>query len=379
MIVQRFVKWCETATSTQRAEGAAILSRALLDGRITAEERPGADAALMLMLDDPSPKVRQAMALELADGRGAPRAVLRALCEDNDSIACIVAGRSPALSDDDLIDLVATGSEALRGAIAARRLVSARVAAALAELAASDTCITLLGNPGAGIASISYRRISERHGDVAALRGALMAREDLPSTVRQTLILRTGQALAELPMLRNLVGGDRADRLAFEACERATALLADNIGEAEVPALVEHLRASGQLNVAFLLRTVCTGNIDLFAAALVRLSAMSDRRVRTILADGRQSAFRTLMTAAGLPVASAPLFRCAVSVWRELATGRLSVAVEDVPQLVMQRVAGSFPTTQGDSGFDEIMRFLHRLAGETSREAARQHARQLAA
>ncbi|MDX1732687.1 MAG: DUF2336 domain-containing protein, partial [Aurantimonas coralicida] len=211
------------------------------------------------------------------------------------------------------------------------------------------------------------------------LRGALMARDDLPSTVRQTLILRTGQALAELPMLRNLIGGERADRLAFEACERATALLADTIGEAEVPALVEHLRASGQLNVAFLLRTVCTGNIDLFAAALVRLSAMSDRRVRTILADGRQSAFRTLMTAAGLPVASAPLFRCAVAVWRELATGRLSVAVEDVPQLVMQRVAGSFPATQGDSGFDEIMRFLHRLAGETSREAARQHARQLAA
>ena len=45
----------------------------------------------------------------------------------------------------------------------------------------------------------------------------------------------------------------------------------------------------------------------------------------------------------------------------------------------MQRVAGSFPASQGDSGFDEIMRFLHRLAGETSREAARQHARQLAA
>jgi len=379
MVVERFVKWCDTATSSQRAEGAAILSRALVEGRITAADRPAADAALMLLLDDPSPKVRQAMALELADGRAAPRAVLRALCEDNDSIACIVASRSPLLSDDDLIDFVATGSETLRGAIADRRLVSARVAAALAELAESDTCVALLSNPGAGIASISYRRIAERQADVAAVRGALLARDDLPSTVRQTLILRTGQALAELPMLRNLVGGPRADRLALEACERATALLADTVCEAEVPALIEHLRASGQLNVAFLLRTVCAGNIDLFAAALVRLSAMSDRRVRSILADGRQNAVRTLITAAGLPSASAPLFGSAVAIWRDLASGRLSAAAEDVPQLVMQRVAGVLVETRGDSGFDEIMRFLHRLAGETSREAARQHARQLAA
>ncbi len=45
----------------------------------------------------------------------------------------------------------------------------------------------------------------------------------------------------------------------------------------------------------------------------------------------------------------------------------------------MQRVAGSFADMRGETGFDEIMRFLHRLAGETSRDAARQRARQLAA
>ena len=63
----------------------------------------------------------------------------------------------------------------------------------------------------------------------------------------------------------------------------------------------------------------------------------------------------------------------------DVSTPGTELGLEIMDAGFVQRVAGSFPTTQGDSGFDEIMRFLHRLAGETSREAARQHARQLAA
>lgn len=379
MIVQRFVKWCETANSAQRVEGATILARAFVEGRITPEERSGAEAALTLMLDDPSPKVRLALAEGLADDSRVPRPVLLSLCEDSPAIACVVASRSPALRDDELIDLAASGPQELRAAIAGRRLVSTRVAAAIAEVAEPGSCITLLENRAAVIAGVSFRRIAERHGGNASVRGALLDRPELPATVRQTMILRTGQALAALPMLRNLVGADRAERLAFDACERATAMLAETVPEAEIPALVEHLRASGQLNVAFLLRTVCAGNIDLFAAALVRLSSMSERRVRSILAEGRDGAFRTMITTCGLPSVAAPLFLIAVGVWREIASGKRIVAAEDVPQLIMQRLVATSADRSRTAGFEAMMRFLYRLAGEIERDAAREQARKLAA
>lgn len=379
MIVQRFVKWCETANSAERAEGATILARAFVQSGITAEERSGVEAALTLMLDDPSPKVRLALAEGLADDSRVPRAVLLSLCEDSPAIACVVASRSPALRDDELIDLAASGSAELRTAIATRSALSTRVAAAIAEVAEPANCVSLLENRGAAIASVSFRRIADRHGGSASVRGALLNRVDLPATVRQTLILRTGQALAGLPILRNLVGADRAERLAFDACERATAMLAETVPEAEIPALVEHLRASGQLNVAFLLRTVCAGNIDLFAAALARLSSMSERRVRSILAEGRDGAFRTMITACGLPSVVAPLFLIAVGVWREVASGTRVVAAEDVPQLIMQRLVAVSTSRSRSAGFEAMMRFLGRLAGETERDAAREQARRLAA
>nr|WP_232845624.1 DUF2336 domain-containing protein [Aurantimonas marina] len=331
------------------------------------------------MLDDPSPKVRLALAEGLADDSRVPRPVLLSLCEDSPAIAGVVASRSPALRDDELIDLAASGPAELRTAIAARRRVSTRVAAAIAEVAEPGSCITLLENQAAAIAGVSFRRIAERHGANASVRGALLDRSDLPATVRQTMILCTGQALAALPILRNLVGADRAERTAFDACERATALLAETVPEVEIPALVEHLRASGQLNVAFLLRTVCAGNIDLFAAALVRLSSMSERRVRSILAEGRDGAFRTMITRCGLPSVATPLFLIAVGVWREIASGKRVVAVEGVPQLIMQRLVAASTDRSRTAGFEAMMRFLYRLAGETERDAAREQARSLAA
>lgn len=379
MIVQRFVQWRETATSAGRADAARAVAGAFLDGRFSQAERLEAEATLVLMLDDPSPKVRQALAEGLATAEDVPPVILRALCEDSDAIACPLVRASPALDDEDLIILAATGSDAVRHAIVARAVLSVRVSAAIAEIAAADVCVALLDNDGAAVAGVTYQRLADRHGGDPSVRGAMLARHDLPATVRQTMILAVGDALAGMPLLRSLVGAERAENVARASCERATARLAETAPAGEMPTLVEHLRASGQLTAAFLLRSVSTGHIDLLAAALARLSRTSERRVGAILAGGRQKAVTALIVDCGLPPSMGPLFWVAVTVWREIATGQRQARPEEVPQMIVQRAAANRDARGGSMDPDETTRFLHRLAGEAASDAARERARRLAA
>ena len=379
MIVQRFVKWCETATSRQRAEGVTILARSVVEGRVADADRATALAALTLVLDDPSPKVRQALAEALATSDRAPASIIRALGEDIESIGCLVAGLSPVLSDIDLIDLAALGGKHRQVAIAGRSTVSVRLAAALAEVGGRTACVALLENEGAAIAGVSHRRIAERHGDDATIRTLQLQRDDVPVDVRQTLILHLGQALAGAPMVSRALGTARAQSMVSEACERATAALALDVAPAELPALVEHLRLSGQLTTAFLIRIVCAGNIDLFAAALVALSGLSDRRVRAIVVDGRDTAFAALVTSCGLARAAAPLLRTAIQVWKQAITQRIAPDLDAVAAEVMSRLCAVHRARGESAGLEALTTLLHRLESETTRHLARHRAEQLIA
>ena len=381
MLVQRFARWCETASCAERGAAADIVVRALREPSAMADERQAALLALSVLVDDPSPKVRLALAEGLCEFARAPREALIVLSASSDSIACLIAARSASLVDADFIDLAASGSVRLRTVIAGRPLVSVRLSAALAEIGEACVCTELVANEGAAIAGLTYRRLVERQGDNAALRGALLSRGDLPVCVRQMLILKTGEALSRLPILVNLVGGERAGRLTGEICERSTAELADTIDPCEAPALVEHLRASGQLNVAFLLRTVCAGHVDLLVMALARLSGMPERRVRAAVLDNRRS-FCTILQNCGLPSAAQPLFAAAIAVWQDVVSGRSVHHLDDIPRQVVERVASGTRALGSADVADELqsmLQFLHRLSFDQARSSLRQRSLRLAA
>lgn len=378
MIVRRFVKWCETASARERREGILILGRAFAQDRVPPKDLESVVAALTLALDDPSPNVRMALAETLAGCARAPRPIVMALCEDNEDIAARVASRSPILCDGELIDLAAGGSVSLQAALAGRAEVSIRLAAAIAEVGAPAACLTLLRNEGATIAAISLCRLAERHGTDAALREALLLRDDLPPGIRQMLILEVGRALSLMPLVRRSLGDGRTRALVLDACERATAVLAHSLESSEMPALVEHLRISGQLSTAFLVRMVCAGNIDLFAASLVALCGLSEKRVRAIVVDGHERAFQALIISCGLPAPAAPLLRTAVQVWKEAVTGRVMPGIDDVASLVMTRLVAIFRARRDEEGFAALSALLGKLEAETCRDTARRHVQRMA-
>jgi uncharacterized protein (DUF2336 family) len=376
MIVKSFLKWFETATATQRCNATVALTKAFNEGRMAPDEWQAAEAALAYLLDDPSPKVRLALAEGLALAEHAPRSVIKRLAEDQFEVAARIIALSPVLDDNDLIEIIASGRASLQQFVAYRCDLSVAVSAALAEIGSVQSIVDLLDNAQAPIARISLRRIAERFGDEPEIRGRLFDRSDLPGDVRQALVERLGAALAGSDLVRSTIGGSRSRKVTEEACVSATLTLADTVSSEEIPALVEHLRMSGRLTPAFLMHTLCAGNVDFFAAAVVALSGMSDSRVRGILNDGREAAIRALYRSIGLDRDLAPVFVTATLIWRAASRQRGGIDIGTVTRELMQRHSVDASRTPA---IGDLLRLVEHLHLNWRRQASRDYAHALAA
>jgi uncharacterized protein (DUF2336 family) len=376
MIVKSFLKWSETAKVGDRCLATQALTKAYAQGRMNQSERQEAEAALALLLEDPSPKVRLALAEGLALVGHAPRSILPGLASDQIEVAGRVIALSPALADNDLIEIVASGRSSLQRFVAFRCPVSVSVAAAMAEVGDPEAVADMLDNPHVSIARISLRRIAERFGDDAEIRARLFERRDLPCDVRQALVERLGAALAGSDFVRSAIGGSRGRKVTEEACMNATLRLAETVVQDEIPALVEHLRISGRLTPAFLIHALCAGNVDFFASAVVSLSGMSDSRVRGILVDGRETAMRALYRSIGLGSDLAPVFVSATQIWR--AASRLNARVDTglVTTELLQRHAGDAERLPSVA---DLLRLVESMHFSWHRHASRDYAHALAA
>jgi uncharacterized protein (DUF2336 family) len=241
MVVGHFLKWIGTARVSERAAAANALARAYVERDLPFEDRCAAEAALTLLLDDPSAKVRLAMAEALSMSHHAPIQIIAALASDQPEVAAFVLARSPLLTDADLIDRVAAGSKATQKLVAGRPVVSMALAAAIAEIGEPEACIELIANSGAVIAALSFRCMAERHGHLPSVREAMIADPRLPADCRHMLLVKLGDALKQAPLVAALMGG-RADRVMRDACVKASLTVIENTRAEEHGALIEHLR-----------------------------------------------------------------------------------------------------------------------------------------
>ena len=207
MIVRDFLRWLDSAPASERAEAAGILARTYLCSDLEADAIAVAEDLMLKLVDDPSPLVRRALADALAASPLAPPVVVMALTADQPQIAAPVYALSPLLVDADLLDAVATGGEMIQVAIASRAVLPSVVAAALAELGNAEACLILTENHAAEIAPSAIERMVERFGDDAAIRAALLARDDLPAAIRQNLVTKVSETIAGFCCRPVLAGG----------------------------------------------------------------------------------------------------------------------------------------------------------------------------
>jgi uncharacterized protein (DUF2336 family) len=370
MIVRQFLQWVRNAPPGERAEATSALARAYLHSDLSPDDLAAAEGAMIMLLDDPSPLVRHAMSEVFASSQKAPQVVVNALAADQIDVAYPVLTRSPILFEDDLVDLIATGTPDTQVAIASRVLLSRPLAAAISEVGSAEACLTLLENPDADIALFSIDRIVERFGHLAAIRENLSARDNLPMTTRQALLSKLSQTLAGFVTGRNWLGTEHAEYAAREACEKATLALAAETPYEEVAALMQHLRQSGQLTGGMILRALLSGNVVLFEEALAELSGVPLDRVTSYIHDKNISGFHALYRKAGLPDVAYPAFREAITAMRDGVLIGEQGGVARLKRRMVERVLARCSNERGPE-MASLLALLRRFAVEAAREEAR--------
>ena len=370
MIVRQFLHWLRNAPPGERAEATSALARAYLYSDLSDTDRAAAEGAMIMLLDDPSPLVRQALAEVFAASEYAPPHVVHSLASDQAEIASPILERSPLFVDTDLVDAVATGEPTRQVAIAGRGALPASVSAAIAEVGCAEACLVLLENEDAEIAPFSLDRMVERYGHLAVIRDLLLTRDDISTPTRQALVAKLSQTLADFVAARQWLPEDRAQRIAKEACEKATITIAAESPDAEVRPLVRHLRASGQLTAGLILRSLFSGNLPMVEEALADLADMPVSRVVGIMHDRRGVGLRALYDKAGLPVSTFLVFREALEAMREDGFAYEAGGASRLKRRIIERVLTRCEAEElGD--VEPLLTMLRRYAAEAAREEAR--------
>lgn len=373
MIIRRFLQWAATAPADARAEGASALARGYVCNEFEPSEEADAVAAMFTLLDDPAPDVRRAMAQALAPSPKTPAALLTALIADGPEIAALALEFSPVLAPSELVDAVAVGEATVQGAVARRAGLTVGLSAALAEVGCLSACLELCRNETAAIPDSAFDRMIARFGHCGELRAAIGSRENLSPTLRCDLVQETARTLAAFVTSAGWLGADRAGRVTREASEQACLSIAADAEAGAGPAglghLVRHLRHTGCLTPALILRAILCGNRALFETAVSELSGVPRQRVAGLARTGRGLGFQSLYSKAGLPPALRPAFAAALAqADRDEGRG---------PALQRARIGQALAACRerevGDVG--AVTALLRRLDAQAAREEARSYAR----
>lgn len=298
---QEFVSLSRSPDSEDRGSAAHLSALAYLNHDGPADEQAALYAALIGFLEDPSVKVRAALAYGLLHSPMAPRPIMLALLHDSAVIARAVLQYSPVLIDADLIGLVRTLDVPRLVSISQRSKISARLAAAL--IARQDMGLTqrLLRRADIAFAEGQLLALAEVHGEDAVTRGILLARKDLPAAARLLLVQKATAALRQARIVKGALAPDRLGRLLRDSEDTALTAIGEREASKPTPSYVSDLVASERLNTRVLLHAVVSGHVMFFADCLAELAQTPRLKVFTLLESGSRAALNALLARCGLP------------------------------------------------------------------------------
>ncbi len=298
---QDFVALSQSGDSEERGQAAHLAAKAYLMHSGPADEHAALYAALIGFLDDPSVRVRAALAYGLLHTTDAPRPILLALLQDSEVISRAVAQYSPALIDADLIGFVRKAEITLLHAVALRERISPRLAEALVARGVRSVTLRLLLRADVPVPQILLADLAARHGAAdAEIRGALLDREDLPAGARLALVEAAVAALRGARMVKGAIAPPRLERILRDAMDTALTAIGEGEAVAGVTPFASELIAAERISARVMLHAVVNGHVLFFADCLSALARTPREKVFTLLESGSRQALNALLARCGL-------------------------------------------------------------------------------
>jgi uncharacterized protein (DUF2336 family) len=298
---QDFVALSQSGDSEARGQAAHLAAQAYLRHTGPADEHAALYAALIGFLDDPSVRVRAALAYGLLHTTDAPRPILLALLQDSEVISRAVAQYSPALIDADLIGIARKAGPVMLMALALRERLSPRVAQALIERNERAVTLKLVGRPDVPVpqAVLSALAVGQGIGD-AQLRGLLLERADLPASARLLLVEAAVEHLRRARIVKGAIAAPRLERLLRDAMDTALTAIGETEAEADSTPFAAELVESEKLSARVMLHAVVNGHVLFFADCLATLASAPREKVFSLLETGSRPALNALLVRCGL-------------------------------------------------------------------------------
>ncbi len=257
---------------------------------------------LEILARDQTIRVRRVLAETLKDMAVAPPSVIRSLAEDvEEVVACPVLQFSPLLNDQDLLDIIDSGSVSGKlEAISRRQSLAAPVADAIAATEDAPAIAALLSNESAQIREETLDKLVEQAPNVMAWHEPLVERSGLPTRAVRKLAGFVADTLVGRLQARADLDEATAGLVAEELRRRLERADDDPESDDAIAGKVAAMHAAGKLTEEALLEAVTLGERSFMRHALARLAGLSPQAVEKVLLAGSAKAQISLVWKSGL-------------------------------------------------------------------------------
>ncbi|MEQ8193892.1 MAG: DUF2336 domain-containing protein [Rhodospirillales bacterium] len=311
-------------------------------GTLSEGARRLAQEIFRLLLNDAAVRVREALSQSLKNSSMVPHDIAAALIKDVDTVAVPMLKYSDVLTDDDLIEIIASQNEERQTAIAGRKFVSEEVSDALVHTDNGKVVTKLMSNESALISERSLTHVLETLGDDDDVKQAMVRRPMLPITVVEKLMtVVAGHLKAELAKNQD-IPDDLLTDIVMRTWERATIALSSSYGQDQLQRLIEHLHGNGRLKHSVVLRALCLGDIRFFETAVATMANLSIQNARLLIHDSDTAGLKKVCSKAGLPESALPAVRAAVTICNETELDGEDMDVERYKCRVVERLLSQY-------------------------------------
>lgn len=258
---------------------------------------------LARLAHDTARQVREAVAWQIYNSPLLSDDLAHDLAMDVISVAFPLLRHASDLEDGLLLEVIGKGQADKQLAIAARRHLSQDVAGALAEVGNLAVIATLVSNEGADLSDAALLSVADRYAHVPMVAEPLAGRATLPASVVERLVAHVSNKVRDLLVERHRLSPVIAGELAGYGREAVTLALLRPPAKAgmDPDALAIHLHEQGRLGVGLLLRSLCSGDFDFFAAGIATKSRVRKANALSLLLDGKWEGMKALLDHAHVP------------------------------------------------------------------------------
>lgn len=288
-----------------------------LDRTLTDAERKIAYDIISLMTRDAALMVREALADNLRHVADVPHDVAMRLAQDVESVSLPMLESSNAFSDEDLIEILRSGSENKQAAIAQRDTVSEKISEVIVTTGGEKVVAKLMSNEGARVSEKVLGTALDRFKQSEIVQAPIVNRGKLPVTIAERLVNMVSDKLKDVLVQKHDLPAGMAADLIIQSRERATVNLFDGANENEVERLVQQLFNNSRLTPSLILRAACMGDVAFLEWSFAILAGVTITNARMLIHDAGPLGFKSLYERTGMPKALHPAFRVAVEVARE--------------------------------------------------------------